>query len=300
MKTNEMIYRVNRDDVADGETIARTSVKYYDDPENSLSAKPTRQRGLRIALCTGGEARVNIGGKQYHVSPGLMTIQLPGTLFCIDYVSPQFEAHEFFIPKESIRDIPVDLKKISAIFALLPKAPVYRLDEGQQEEFDNFFTLTLGMQKRGGTYRTQSLQGVMVGLIYFACEVIDQNGTVIDEQINAMRDNDRKNYYFIKFLDLLGRHCIQERSVGFYADKMFITPKYLSTVIKEISGRSASEWITEFVMVEAKMRLQTSDNNVSEIAYQLNFSNISFFGKFFKRHTGMSPSDFKRSCSRSA
>lgn len=300
MKTNESIPTATQPTTTDTDQIARISIRHYNDLENSFTSRPTRQSGLRISLCTAGEANVGIAGREYCVRPGIMSVQLPGTLFCVNSVTEDFEAQEFFIPKESIRDVPVDLKKISATFALLPKAPVYELCGDHRQDFNNFFTLTVGLQRRTGTYNIQSLQGVMMSLIYFVCDVVTSHGVHINEKINSLRDHDRRNYYFIKFLDLLGKHCIQERSVSFYADKLFITPKYLSTIIKETSGKSASEWINEFVMIEAKMRLRKSDNNVSEIAYQLNFSNISFFGKFFKRHTGMSPSDFKRQCSRSA
>ena len=87
---------------------------------------------------------------------------------------------------------------------------------------------------------------------------------------------------------------VKERSVIFYADQLFLTPKHLSRVIKEVSGRSAGEWIDEQVILEAKARLKTSSLTVQEISDQLGFPNQSFFGKYFKRHVGMSPSDYRK------
>lgn len=81
--------------------------------------------------------------------------------------------------------------------------------------------------------------------------------------------------------------------MGFYADQLHITPKYLSSVIKEVSGRSAVEWIDRYVILEAKALLRYSGLSIQEIAYELNFSTQSFFGKYFKHHTGMSPSEYK-------
>ena len=92
---------------------------------------------------------------------------------------------------------------------------------------------------------------------------------------------------------LLGEHYKEQRAVGFYARELCITPKYLTTVIKRVSGRSASEWIDSYVILEAKTLLKYSDMSIQEIAYYLNFPNQSFFGSYFKRNAGLSPSRYK-------
>jgi AraC-like DNA-binding protein len=74
---------------------------------------------------------------------------------------------------------------------------------------------------------------------------------------------------------------------------MFISPKYLSLVIKEATGKSAGDWIDQYVIQEAKNQLRFSGKNVQQIAYDLNFSNQSSFGKYFKNLTGMSPTAFQ-------
>jgi AraC-like DNA-binding protein len=84
-----------------------------------------------------------------------------------------------------------------------------------------------------------------------------------------------------------------QRSISFYAEKMFISPKYLSLVIKEATGKSAGDWIDQYVIQEAKNQLRFSGKNVQQIAYDLNFSNQSSFGKYFKNLTGMSPTAFQ-------
>ena len=81
--------------------------------------------------------------------------------------------------------------------------------------------------------------------------------------------------------------------MGFYARQLCITPKYLTTLIKRISGLSVSEWIDNYVIIEAKTLLKYSTMSIQEIAYYLNFPNQSFFGSYFKHNTGMSPSQYK-------
>ena len=91
----------------------------------------------------------------------------------------------------------------------------------------------------------------------------------------------------------LARHYMQQRSVGFYAGQLNLTPKYLTTLIRKTSGRTAVEWIDDYVVLEAKNLLKYSTMSIQEIAYYLNFSNQSFFGKYFKSHTGMTPSAYR-------
>lgn len=95
------------------------------------------------------------------------------------------------------------------------------------------------------------------------------------------------------FFALLHRHYITERSLAFYADQLCITTKYLSKVIRRTTGRTVYYWIEEFVTKEAKRLLRSTDATVTEIAERLNFPNSSFFAKFFRRHTGRSPLEYR-------
>ncbi len=105
----------------------------------------------------------------------------------------------------------------------------------------------------------------------------------------------RRMGYVQEFMKLVHENFRQERAVGFYAKSLFISPKYLSLIIKEVTGKSAAAWIDERVILEAKNLLKFSGKNVQQIAYELNFNNQSSFGKYFKHLTGMSPTAFQRS-----
>ena len=92
-----------------------------------------------------------------------------------------------------------------------------------------------------------------------------------------------------KFFQLLAVYYKENRTVQFYADKLNITSKYLTTAIKRATGRPVLEWLHEAVLVEAKMLLKTTDLTVQEISDRLNFSSPSAFVQFFKKHTGITP-----------
>ncbi|MDR2042046.1 MAG: helix-turn-helix transcriptional regulator [Tannerella sp.] len=104
----------------------------------------------------------------------------------------------------------------------------------------------------------------------------------------------RREEIFSNFLKLLARHCVEEHEVSFYAGKLCITPQYLSLVLREQSGRSASRWIQDALMVEAKSLLKMPRISVQEVAGRLHFPDQSTFGKFFKKHEGLSPVAFQK------
>lgn len=104
----------------------------------------------------------------------------------------------------------------------------------------------------------------------------------------------RKESLYIQFRSLLSKNIRQERSVSFYADKLCVTSKYLSCIVKSISGKSALNWIHEAILKESIYQLCHTSLTVKQIAYLLNFPNSSFFGKFFKSHIGTSPHCFRK------
>ncbi len=95
------------------------------------------------------------------------------------------------------------------------------------------------------------------------------------------------------FLNLLGNHFKQEKKVQYYAQQLFVGARHLSFVVKQVTGRTAGEIIHEMVVNEAKMLLSSHLMNVAQVADELRFSDQSFFGKYFKKHAGVSPSAYK-------
>lgn len=98
-----------------------------------------------------------------------------------------------------------------------------------------------------------------------------------------------------QFLSLVQEHFRKERFLDFYASKLEITPKHLSRTVKKQTGFTAVEWIERFVILESKVLLKSSNLNIQQIADELNFPSQSFFGKYFKKFTGMSPKEFRNS-----
>ena len=117
---------------------------------------------------------------------------------------------------------------------------------------------------------------------------IYRKGNVIEQQPFS-----RKSKYYAEFVRLLTANYAQHRSVEFYADRLCITPRYLSVISKELTGMTATESINNHVMVNARILLASTDMSVLQISEELNFPNPSFFSQFFKRHEGVVPKTYR-------
>jgi AraC-like DNA-binding protein len=156
------------------------------------------------------------------------------------------------------------------------------------------------IQQSGGHTSFDELMNIS-GLSFV--ELSSMIGMLLKEKqlvLSVANNNNRRKYriraeeLFDKFIELLSEHFMHERSVKFYASELCISPKYLTTVIKQTSGKTATVWINNKVVNEIIRRLLYSQSSIKEIAYDLNFTNVSFFGKFFKARSGMSPLYFRK------
>lgn len=128
------------------------------------------------------------------------------------------------------------------------------------------------------------------------CEILILKNTQFYSQHDHMdsgKSLSRREHIFREFLVLLEHHYKKERSILFYASKLFLTPKYLSTVVKDVSGTHASHWIDEYVIFEAKALLRDGRFSIKQVSDQLNFPSQSMFGRFFKKATSYSPKQYK-------
>lgn len=221
----------------------------------------------------------------------------PGTIIQVE--SQQQAAVRFILCEEDfINRIRIDLKLLLHLFMAVRENPTLTLDDREWAEIMRSLDETFAEGRLG---RTDALSeeirlSMFRTLAYRICRIIDNR---IERRADGSRtDNashNRNAAYFNTFLEELSKHYLQERSVGFYAEQFHLTPKYLTTLLRSTTGRTASEWIDEYVILEAKNLLKYSTMNIQEIAYYLNFPNQSFFGRYFKQHTGMTPSAYRSS-----
>lgn len=115
-----------------------------------------------------------------------------------------------------------------------------------------------------------------------------------EQELHPTKRKSRQEETFCHFKKLVNEYCYQYRTISFYSDKLALTPHYLSTLVAKVSGRSVMYWINRATLIQAKVLLKSKDILVSEVADRLNFPSQSAFGYFFKRETGMTPSEYRQ------
>lgn len=252
---------------------------------------PFRLRGYAFLICRKGVMTISVNQYEYRVRERMVIVTFPDDIIHIVRQSPDFAASFILTSDSFIRNIRLDMHQVIPLFIKTKRFPIVKLDEVDEGIFDHYFSLLSWAVGTGeSSFKVKILDTLATSLLYAGGNLIREQ---IQEQLSCDTAKSRKELIFAEFTKQLLQHYRKERSVKFYAEQLHITPKYLSALIKDISGRTAAEWIDSYVIIEAKNLLKFSNMNIQEIAYSLNFDTQSFFGKYFKQHTGFSPSQFK-------
>ena len=125
--------------------------------------------------------------------------------------------------------------------------------------------------------------------------LVNEIDEIISHDDSPKHQKSRNDQLLFEFKVLVSENYHDHRQLSFYADKLNVTPKHLSSVIKQASGRTANEWINEMILLEAQVLLKNHDLSIAQIAEILSFTDTSHFGKFFKKRTGEGPSAYRNS-----
>ncbi len=257
---------------------------------------PVRFDGFIIFYLKKGHFTIDVNLNSYELRENSLMIQVPGNIIKVTKFNEERlgDAEMIFvlISKEFMSGIRFDFLKVFQDSMRLLDNPCITLDESQIALANDYFNLARKIISAPFTNKREIIGSLLTSLTYLSTDVwkqkIDEARRKTDSQHNA-----RLNQIFERFIALVNEYHCSERGMAFYADKLCLTPKYLSKLIKQASGRSAPDWIDEFVILEAKNLLKYTNMAIKEIVFQLHFPNQSVFYKFFKAHTGMTPSEYR-------
>lgn len=269
-----------------GECIAANSAS-----EMEIFRFPSRLNALIIGVGTEGETSLTSNLQEFRLKKDSLFIFSPKHILQVQS-NNRFKAHLIIIAPDFLKRINIDPKRMMPLFLQFGSLPCMELTHAESQSLRSFISMVEQELKGSETdFSSEIIGGLIAATIYKVGDILTHYLTEHPEVDSPIHN--RAEEYFRQFTELLGEHYKHERSVGFYARQLCITPKYLTTLIKRISGKSVSEWIDNYVILEAKTLLKYSNMSVQEIAYYLNFPNQSFFGSYFKRNAGMSPSQYK-------
>ena len=240
--------------------------------------------GVTAIFCFEGKIDASIDEQEIRMHKGDLCIFMSRNLFVFSDASSDFKGIMVIVPPYLIADL--DAHITVTYFLHSQKAPVISLPPSEQKAFQDILKLTeLHASRTSHPYHKEILQAILMIVLYEICAIY---------QHSDPGPGERKNETLLReFLQLVEENYKEQRTLAFYARRLSLTPKYLSSAIKKLSGHSAAEWIDYILLLNVKSILRTSNMTIQQTSDYFNFPNASFFGKYFKRHTGMTPREYK-------
>lgn len=243
-----------------------------------------------ILVCKGGEATIRVNFEDYVMREGDVAIVISGNfLHVMDYSDDLVFAA--IALNYGLFDISDNALVPMSLIKHFMARPVFHIDEETMSDcLDVYHFMKKRLMIKDFIYKEELARNCISTLVYMAHQILLDN----DTEIESPTDKSRQQQIFEKFINEVNRHFIHDRNVYTYAERLCITPKYLSAIVKQVSGKSANDWINDYVVLEAKALLRVKWNTIKDVSNKLNFPNQSFFAKYFKQHTGMTPKEYKQ------
>ena len=269
------------------------------DPESPyfLDGNPRKNEGMTMLLVKEGEIDVEINLQRFTIGSNSFVVLPHGvTINHFGYDNPKLDAYMLCFSTEFLHSVNINFTAISLGIPTFVErqSPAQELSDAECTLMLKYFEL-LKINAISGVnelIENNIASSLMAAMVY---QLVQIHYKRIGLNSSSKGQRSCRNAYVHDFIKLVHVHYSRERSVSFYADKLCISPKYLSLLVKETTGKSAARWIDEFVLMEAKNLLRFSGKNVQQVAYALNFTNQSSFGKYFKHMTGQSPTEYQKS-----
>lgn len=255
---------------------------------NLYTNYPCRLKAEIFVLCLEGEIEASINLTQITVrSLNFVTI-LPGSIFQIHSIKGDLQIYFMGFSSDFINHTNM-VKSIVDVLYTIQENPVIELKERAGDLLKDYFSLLIKMYEFYGPKIVKEilhhlLSGMLMGV-----------GALYKDKTYNKTNLSKAEQITKEFRHLVMKNYTTQRSVAWYAKRLGITPAHLSTITKQTTGKTCNEIINSMVIMDAKTQLKSTDLSIHDIAYSLNFTNMSFFGKYFKRYVGIGPLEYRNS-----
>ena len=252
---------------------------------------PVRVNALQVLLVLEGSIDLSIDYVLFQASTNTVVTIMPTHITKVMKYSPNFKGRLMAVSRAFLEQSMMPNHSSSMIqYMKIRKNPTILLQESEIKTLDeSMLRLRQTILQTSHHLQRLLIQNTLMGFFI-------EMGNIFSErkEYNTPPSLTRKEELFESFLRILYMYCKEQHVVSFYAEQLYITPQYLSLILKELTGRSANKWIDEALMQEAKILLKAPHATVQQVADALHFSDQSTFGKFFKKHAGMSPMEYRK------
>lgn len=255
---------------------------------NLYANYPCRLKAEIFVLCMQGDVEASIDLTRYRVKPGsFITIQ-PGTILQIHRVEGDVQIYfmgfsSSFINQSNLNTMAVDMHYAAK------ETPIMELKEKPIELLKDYFALMFKTHETCKSALNKQILNHLLSGIFMGI------GAMYRDKVENKTNLSKSEQISKSFGHLVMQNYTTQRNVAWYAKRLGITPAHLSTIVKQTTDKTCIEIITSMVIMDAKAQLKSTDLSIHDIAYSLNFTNMSFFGKYFKRYVGVSPLEYRNS-----
>lgn len=248
-----------------------------------------RVADVGIIVCTSGRFKFSCEDVEYVVNKGETVFISHNVYFSVIDHSADCSVVIILYRVDSIRDIlGSTVVGMRFIEMLNPKA-CWVMHTGHEDELTKYSELLAVGNRYSNVFAANERRLLLLSLTYRLCSIFHE---MSKEGDNAPS---RKLETYMQLMQLIDQYYIKERGVRFYADRLCLSPKYLTSLVKSVSGNSVQQLVFKAITKKAISLISTTDKSIKEIADYLNFPNASAFGTFFKKQVGMSPMNYRQS-----
>ena len=246
-----------------------------------------------IMICTSGRIDAKMNDINMKLSKNQVAIVPQNILVTDIMISPDFDLKAIFLTNSMLQSMLHEKMSIWNDVMYVHHQHIITLDDDDLTFYSHFYDLLSIVVELGGDnpFRTEVIQSLFRAAILGLCGEI-----LLKLPLDTTLDRTQiSNSHFQRFLLLLHDSEMKYRSVESYANELCISPKYLTSICKSYSGKTASDWIREQVLEDIRYYLKKTDLSIKQVSAKVGFSNASFFGKYVKEHLGMTPNEFRNS-----
>ena len=291
-KISYMKWRRRIEDVTPEDHRIGTDVILIDSTEMladmSLKYEPFKLDMTMAIIYEQGSADLKINTQEYHITAPAALIVLSDQIYLPAGHSEDLKSKVIMMSRAFSDSLFLNMGDVLPLHASILKNPVLKLNN-ERNVFGTYYQMMLNlMASPNPQYKREVAKHLTLAIFY-------GYSNMKHEVQYHPGDYSRKEEIYDKFTNLLNLHYRTQREIGFYADKLCITAKYLSSLVKEQTGKTAVGIIEEYAIAECKALLLSTKMSIQQISDELNFPSQSAFGKYFKRLTGMSPKEYRKS-----
>lgn len=253
-----------------------------------ILCKPFLMNYVGLIVCEKGYFCFDVDKKKFTARAGETVFLSEGNNFSIGELSDDLCVSILFYHIDPIREILGSSIVAMYLYTTLTPEPCYVWTSGEESDLARYIAL-LGRHRKSAQnpFDNHECKLLLLALTYRLCSIYSRR--IIEEKNVAGHKIDT----FIKLIRLIEKYYMQERGVAFYADKLCLSPKYLSALSKSVCGYTVQELVFRAIIRKSIFLLKNTNKSVQEISDDLNFPNASFFGTFFKKQTGLAPSYYR-------